>query len=61
MSVSTNTLPNPIPQEKCADAFKQVLKNVFGYSEHGKLRDAFKYYWMDDETQFSIYTLLSLS
>jgi hypothetical protein len=26
MSVSTNSPPNPIPQERCADAFKQGLK-----------------------------------
>jgi hypothetical protein len=56
MSVSTTTPPNPIPQEKCADAFKLVLKNFFGYGGHGKLRDAFKYYWMDDKTQFFIYS-----
>jgi hypothetical protein len=56
MSASSNTLPNPIPQEKHADAFKHVLKNVFGYGEHGELREAFKYYWMDDKTQFCIYT-----
>jgi hypothetical protein len=61
MSASTNTLPNPIPQEKCADAFKHVLKNVFSYCEHGKLWDTFKYYWVDDKTQFCIYTLISLS
>jgi hypothetical protein len=24
-----------------------------------KLRDAFKYYWMDDETQFCIYPLIA--
>jgi hypothetical protein len=61
MSASTNTLPNPIPQEKCAHAFKHVLKNVFSSGEHGKLWDAFKYYWMDDKTKFCIYTLISLS
>jgi hypothetical protein len=61
MSASTNTPPNPIPQEKHADAFKHELKDMFGYGEHGKLRDAFKYYWMDNETQFCIYALISLS
>jgi hypothetical protein len=60
MSVSTNPPPNPIPQEKHVDAFKHILKNIFGYGEYGKLWDAFKYYWMDDKTQFCIYTLISL-
>jgi hypothetical protein len=36
-------------------------RTCVGYGEHGKLRDAFKYYWMDDETQFCIYALISLS
>jgi hypothetical protein len=61
MSASTNTQPNPIPQEKCVDAFNHVLENIFCYGEQGKLWDTFKYYWMDDETQFCIYTLISLS
>jgi hypothetical protein len=61
MSVSTNTLPNAILWEKCADAFKHVLENVFGYNEHREQRDSFKYYWMDDKTQFCISTLISLS
>jgi hypothetical protein len=61
MSASTNTQPNPTPQDKCADAFKHILKNIFDCGEHGKLRDAFKHYWMDDETQFCDYTLISLS
>jgi hypothetical protein len=38
-----------------------TFSRIFGYGEHGKLRDAFKYYWMDDETQFCMYILISLS
>jgi hypothetical protein len=60
MSASTNTQPNPIPQEKHADAFNDVLENIFCYGEQGKLWETFKYCWMDDETQFCIYTLISL-
>jgi hypothetical protein len=36
-------------------------KTFFGYGEHRKLRDAFKHYWMDDETQFCVYTPIDLS
>jgi hypothetical protein len=38
MSASTNTLPNPIPQERCADAFKHIIKKVFSYGEQGKTK-----------------------
>jgi hypothetical protein len=49
MGVSTNSLPTPIPKERCVDAFsKHVLENIFGYGEYRKLWDAFKLYSMDD-------------
>jgi hypothetical protein len=49
MSASASSPPSP------------SLENVFSYGQCGKLWDTFKYYWMDDETQFCIYTLISLS
>jgi hypothetical protein len=63
MNASTNSSPSPMPQEKHDDAFKRVPENVFSYGEHGKLWNPFyvKYYWMDDKTQFCIYSLISLS
>jgi hypothetical protein len=42
-----------------SESAQNELGNIFGYGEHGKLREAFKYYWMNDETQFCIvYTLI---
>jgi hypothetical protein len=40
MSASTNSLPNPIPQERHVDDFRHTLENIFGYGEYGKLWDA---------------------
>jgi hypothetical protein len=48
MSASTDSLPNPIPQEK--HAFKHILENAVSYAEYRRLWATFKYYWMDDET-----------
>jgi hypothetical protein len=47
----TLALPtHPVPQERCADAFKHVLKQVLAMVNMEKIWDAFKFYWMEDRT-----------
>jgi hypothetical protein len=47
----------PFPERNVLMLLSMYSRMFFGYGEHRKLGDAFKYYWMDDKTQFCICTL----